>query len=146
MKRFDFPLESVWRWRREQADVEELKLQQLYSSLNEIAVQRRVLVSEREQAQAGVTMQIAVAAEELSRLDAFRQFVQARCQTLDALTRQQEGKIAQQRGRTIDAKRQFELLQRLRQKALLEWRAAYEKEQEEVAAELFLARRKRAVG
>ena len=41
MKRFDFPLERVRRWRLEQQNVEELKLQQLRAELGGLTAVRR---------------------------------------------------------------------------------------------------------
>jgi hypothetical protein len=40
----------------------------------------------------------------------------------------------------LEARRQFELLDDLREKALAKWKAASDKEQETLAGELFLAR------
>jgi hypothetical protein len=40
----------------------------------------------------------------------------------------------------LEARRQFELLDGLREKALAKWRTAGEKEQETLTAELFLSR------
>ena len=43
MKRFDFPLERVRRWRREQASLEELKLQQFRAEMAGLqAAQRQI--------------------------------------------------------------------------------------------------------
>ena len=49
----------------------------------------------------------------------------------------------EQLSRVIEARRKFELLDRLREAALNEWQAAVNKEQEDLAAELFLARSRR---
>jgi hypothetical protein len=43
----------------------------------------------------------------------------------------------------MEARRQAELLERLREKALGQWRAAANKEQEDLASELFLAKQTR---
>ncbi len=48
--------------------------------------------------------------------------------------------MGEQRQQVMEARRQFELLDRLQQKAWHEWRAAGNKEQEDLAAELFLAK------
>jgi hypothetical protein len=69
--------------------------------------------------------------------------VRAQGRALDQIRCQQEEKIAAQRERVIEARRKFELLQRLQQSALLQWKAAFNKEQEEVASELFLAKMNR---
>jgi hypothetical protein len=58
----------------------------------------------------------------------------------DNQERRCEARIIEQRNQVMEARRQFELLDRLRQKLYEEWRAAGNKEQEELAAELFLAK------
>ncbi|HEV3145726.1 MAG TPA: hypothetical protein VGZ47_17695 [Gemmataceae bacterium] len=77
---------------------------------------------------------------ELESLDSFRLYVRGRVRDLESQERQCEAKIVEQRNHVLEARRQFELLERLREKALTEWRAAGNKEQEEMAAELFLAK------
>ena len=144
MKRFQFPLERVRRWRGEQADLEEMKLERLFADLNGMERQREELSAERTQAETILNCGQPISADELSRLDAFRQYVQARCNALHRLEREQAAKIAEQRQRVMQATRQFELLERLRKKNLLQWSAASSKEQESMAAELYLARRRRS--
>ena len=143
MKRFDFRLERVRRWRRGQADLEELKLHQLITEIQALDQRKRRLLAERQQEEAAIRSQASLRAEELTFLASFRRHVQAQSRALDELRRQQEGKIAAQRECLLEARRRFELLDRLRHKALLEWQSAFTKEQEEMAAELFLAKRKR---
>ena len=143
MKRFRFPLERVRRWREEQADLEEIKLERLFSELSAIQRQHEELLSERTQAETILNSGKPISAEELARLDVFRQHVQARCISLDQLEREHAAKIAQQRQRVVEARRQFELLERLRMKNLMQWRGASNQEQEALAAELYLARRRR---
>ena len=142
MKRFHFPLERVLRWRGEQADLQAMKLERLFAELNSIERQREELIAERSQAERILTFEQPISAEELYRLDSFRQYVQARCMSLDQLEREQAGKIAQQRQCLMEATRQYELLDRLRKKNLLQWTAANDKQQEALAAELFLGRRR----
>ena len=143
MKRFHFPLERVRRWRGEQADLEEMKLERLFAELSAIQRQREELLSERIQAETLLNCGQPISAEELARLDAFRQYVQARCISLDQIERDQAAKIAQQRQRVVEARRQFELLERLRKKNLMQWQGASNQEEETLAAELYLARRRR---
>jgi len=140
MKRFEFSLERVRRWRRSQADLEELKLRQLLADLNSTDQRKRRLLGERAEAEKAILSQRTSEASDLARLDAFRQYVRAQAYVLDQLRRQQEEKIAAQRERVIEARRQFELLHRLQQSALSEWRATFNKEQEEMASELFLTK------
>ena len=140
MKRFHFSLERVRRWRGEQADLEAMKLERLFGELSALERQRAELLMERAEAEGILAAPHAFEAEELSNLDSFRRYVHARCQSLETLKRQQEARIDRQRDVLLEARRQYELLDRLRKKNLVEWRAASDKEQETLAAEMFLAR------
>jgi hypothetical protein len=74
---------------------------------------------------------------ELESLDSHRLYVVG----ASATSRVKSGNASQDRAAaksSTEARRQFELLERPRQKALAEWRAAGKQRQEEIAAELFL--------
>ena len=142
MKRFDFPLERVRRWRSEQASLEELKLQQLIASraTGSGAVASGKIEDERA-ADRKCCRRLHSKRPNFISLDAYRLHVrQAASPIWTIAQRQCEAQIAKQRQRVIEARRQFELLDRLRNKALAEWRAGSNKEQEDLAAELFLAK------
>lgn len=140
MKRFDFSLETVRRWRLERAGVEELKLRQILAEKQTLATTKQQIESETAQTVRKLLAQPSVASIELASLDSFRLFVRGRIRDLESQERQCEARIMAQREKVVEARRQFELLDRLRQKAFTEWRAAGNKEQEEMAAELFLAK------
>jgi hypothetical protein len=144
MKRFHFSLERVQRWRRGQADLEELTLRRFLADLHSTDARRLQLMADREQAEIAILSQQTAAAEELASLDLFRRHVRAQSRALDEIRRQQQEKIAIQQQRVIEARRRFELLDRLHQKALGEWRVAFNKEQEDMAADLFLAKLNRS--
>jgi flagellar biosynthesis chaperone FliJ len=144
MKRFHFPLERVLRWRAEQADLETMKLERLLAELRSLEGQRAQLLAERSDAERILDTRQPMAGEELSNLDSFRRYVQARCGLLEGLKQQQESKIAKQRAVLMEARRKYELLQRLRKKKALVWRTDNDQEHEALAAEMFLARRKRS--
>ena len=140
MKRFQFPLERVRRWRREQANLEELKLQQLRAELARLEAAKREVEMEVTQSARRVLEQATIDALELTSLECYREFLRYRAYQLGNLARQCEAKIVEQRGRVIEARRQFELLDRLHGKAWREWLAEGNKEQEQLAAEMFLAK------
>jgi hypothetical protein len=77
---------------------------------------------------------------ELESLDSFRVHGRGQIRNLENQEQQCEARVIAQRTQVLEARRQFELLERLRQKAMNAWRAAGNKEQEELAAELFLAK------
>ena len=140
MKRFDFPLETVRRWRLERAGIEELKLRQILAEKQRLAAAKRQIQGEMAHTVQQVLGQKSMQSLELESLDSFRLYVRGQLRDIENQERQCEARIVDQRSKVLEARRQFELLERLRQKALTEWRAAGNKEQEEMAAELFLAK------
>jgi hypothetical protein len=140
MKRFEFPLETVRRWRLERVGIEELKLRQILAEKHKRAAMKAQIQSELTQTVQEVIGQSSMQPLELESLDSFRLYIRGRVRDLENQERQCDAKIVEQRNQVLEARRQFELLERLRQKAMTEWRAAGNKEQEELAAELFLAK------
>ena len=140
MKRFNFPLETVRRWRLERAGIEEAKLRQILAEKQKFAATKEQIQIEMAQSAQQVLGQPSMQALELESLDSFRLHVRGQVRKIENQERECEGRIVEQRKKVLEARRQFELLDRLRQKALTEWRAAGNKEQEEMAAELFLAK------
>jgi hypothetical protein len=140
MKRFEFPLETVRRWRLERAGIEELKLRQILSEKQMLAVTKGQIQSEMAQTLRQVLGRPSMQSLDLESLDSFRLYTRGRIRDLEDQERKCEARIVEQRTKVLEARRQFELLERLRQKAIQEWRAAGNKEQEEMAAELFLAK------
>lgn len=139
MKRFEFALDRVRRWRAGQVDLEELKLQQARAEVERLAGQKRALEAEASQSAREVLSQASIEPIQLTTLETYGLHLRRRLLELTDLQRQAEAKVVEQRLRVLEARRQFELLDRLHEKAWLEWRAASNKEQEELAAELFLA-------
>jgi len=143
MKRFDFPLERVRRWRREQAELEELKLQQLRAQLAGLAAARRQIETDASESHQQVWSQARIDSWMLESLDSYRKHSASQIRNLENQRRQVEANVQQQLGRVMEARRKFELLDRLRDDALHEWQGAANKEQEDLAAELFLAKTRR---
>jgi hypothetical protein len=146
MKRFDFPLERVRRWRREQASLEELKLQQLRAEMAGLQAAQRQIETDRAQSEQQVLAQAYIEPLMLESLDSYRQYTAGKVRHLESRKQQWEVKVADQLNKVIEARRKFDLLDRLRQAALDEWQAAVNKEQEDLAAELFLAKSSRRKG
>lgn len=143
MKRFHFPLERVRRWRQDQADLEEFKLQQLFGERNGLMERRQLLLTQAETSERAVLSSESVEAQELAALESYRQHVAQRKAAIEREQGRVEQRIADQRHAVVEAQRRFELLDRLQHKAFLSWTAARDKEEEELAAELYLAKRVR---
>jgi hypothetical protein len=140
MKRFDFPLERVRRFRAEQAGLEELKLEQLRAELSRLAAARRKMEADVDASARQTLAQESMDPMELTSLESYRLHMRRLLYDLAHLARQCEVKIVEQRERVIEARRKFELLDRLHHKAHQEWRAVSNKEQEDLASELYLAK------
>lgn len=140
MKRFTFPLERVRRWRSEQADLEEVKLQQLCAQQQRLRNECSALAAEIVRSEQQVLGQRSLEPIELASLDAYRMSMRNRIRITEEQIRQCEARIVEQRGRVTEARRKLELLERLHEKAREEWLAASDREQELLAAELFLAK------
>ena len=67
MKRFQFPVEKVRLWRDQQAQMEELKLQQLHAELHRFITQQQELQNEANRAEVAVKQGGPIAADELAR-------------------------------------------------------------------------------
>jgi len=140
VKRFTFPLERVRRWRREQASIEELKLQQLRAQLDRLAAARQTIISEGERSAQQILAKPSIEPIELTSLESYRRHLGQRARMIENQERQCETRLNEQRQRVIEARRKFELLDRLHDTAFQEWQAASDKEYENMAAELFLAK------
>lgn len=143
MKRFDFPLEKVRQWRNEQAGLEEMKLQRIYSELRAIDEGRKRVEEELAEASRQVRGRPVPEVVDLVNLDTFRLFTASRLLQIEDAWRKCHSQVEQQRQQLVEARRRFELLDKLKQKALANWRIARDKEEEELAGELFLAKRRR---
>jgi flagellar export protein FliJ len=145
MKRFHFPLERVRRWRLEQLNLEQIKLQQVLAERRSLADAKRLVQDELAKSEQGVLTQPTLAGMELQQLDSFRIHVQGRIRNLETREREWETRVAEQRGRLLEARRRFELLDGLRDTTLAKWHKAADLEQETLAGELFLAKSTRNV-
>ena len=144
MKRFVFPLERVRQWRQTQVDLELAKLQTLFQQLarsQEGAAQlaRAVQTAERAlEAEAGAGKVLQPMA--LTALDDYRLYAKREQAVLARQQRELGRQIAAQRNRLIDARRDFRLLEKLRERSHAAWERENDRETEALAGELFLAK------
>jgi len=143
MKRFQFPLDRVRRWRAGQAALEEGKLEQIREQLTRLRQEKRKVEADRTESAREVLGQPAIQATDLENLDAFRLHTRDKIRDIETRERQTEAQAEQQRQRVLETRRAAELLERLKRKALDEWQAASDREQETLATELYLAKRAR---
>ncbi|HZT40525.1 MAG TPA: hypothetical protein VFA28_21725 [Bryobacteraceae bacterium] len=140
MKRFDFPLERVREWREKQAAAEEAKLERLLGELSAIEAASAELERERERNEQMIVRAEGVTALDLRALDGFRRYVKAERARIENLRADCQKRVAAQRAAILEARRRFQLLERLKQRRLYAWTADLNRELEANAAEAYLAR------
>jgi len=118
--------------------MEEMRLASLRVALHSIVQERERVQAERHEAEHSTDRGCPA---EMIQLAHFRRHLTQRDQAIATREEEQRSRIEAQRTRLLEARRQYELLRELRQKQFAAWRAASDKEQEDFAAELFLARR-----
>jgi len=143
MKRFSFPLERVRRWREDQVELEEIRLQNGYRDLRAVEAEQIRVAEETERSCREILAKPSIPAGELSLLEDYRLWGMRENRRLAASKAELEKGIREQKQRLLEAHRRFKLLNGLRDKALVSWTAARDKEQEDLAAELYLAKRHR---
>ena len=144
MKKFHFQLESVRRLRHQQQEIEETKLRQIAARLHEWEHRIATLDAERQQAEAALRGRSTFDGSELAALENYRGESARRRRNLEAELEQERQRLAAQRRVLVEANRRVELLERLKEKALADWSHQWDKEQEQTATEVYLAKRVRS--
>jgi hypothetical protein len=146
MKTFQFQLDRVRRWRLEQLSLEELKLQQVRAARQALTDAKLQVREQLSRSREELLAQPTLHGQDLENLDSYGIHVQERVRDFESREQQWDAKVTEQRGRVLEARRRFELLDGLRKKAFDKWRAASDKEQETLAGELFLSKSTRNAG
>lgn len=146
MTKFEFRLQRVLEWREERLRLEESRLERLYGELRALELRRAELEAARAAADRSLLHAPSAAADDLHSLQDFRDYVHYQRQLLASQNADCERRIGEQRGLVVEARRQFRLLERLRDKKLAAWEADFNRELEMQASEAFLAKFAREAG
>lgn len=140
MTTFKFRLESVLRWRQSKLEMEQFALSRLAAERARWDQVLAELETSRAHADRLVLSSESVHGRELQAMVRYKELVGKQKQM--ALNRRSEcdRKIEQQRERLLQARRDFRLLEKLRQVRRAEWEAAVDRDFEALAAESYLAR------
>lgn len=140
MKKFTFPLERVRQWREKQFALEEAHLQRLFSEKTLVEERRTLLEREGQESLAKVVRAAAVEASDLQAMDAFRRYVAAQRIVIAATLVECDRKISEQHLKLIEARRNFELLTKLKAKRRKAWSGELDRDIEAQAGEAYLAK------
>jgi len=139
MKAFQFRLQRVLEWRRLLLEREEIELQHQLAALAEIDRARQAILGAKDRAEAEMRALPDLSGADLAALDAFRDLVEKRVAEIALQRADREKQVAAQRAAMLEARRRYRLLERLKERRLEEWRAAGEKELENLAADAYTA-------
>ena len=139
MRRFAFSLETALRWRLTKLETEEANLRGLLVELADLEQSARDLersgINQREHVQSGE----ASPAEREGLADYLHWSAAERTRLLAAAT-DCRTRIAGQRSALLEARRNYELLAKLKSQRRHEWDLAFAKELDEMASEACLSR------
>jgi flagellar protein FliJ len=144
MKNFRFRLERVLDWRRTELELEQARVQQQLRELMELDSERANIEAAGIRAEIEVRAWRPLAGSDLTALAAFRQHVIGKEKQIEARREEARRRLESRKTAMIEARRRSELLERLKQRRLAEWRAASDRELEQLAAESYVARLSRA--
>lgn len=140
MKRFAFPLEGALRWRQRRLELQESRLRSLAAERDAIRERIGQIGQARRRAEQELLGQASIRAEELAALEAYRLRLARERVRLQQAETDCEGRLAAQRERVLEARRDVRLIEKLKERRLAEWQAEADRELEALAAEVFLAR------
>lgn len=139
MKRFRFPLDAALLLRRRRVEVEESQYRQIANALGAVAAAARQLASEVQAAEEDVVGISVNTATQLQSLDRFRSAAARRLREFEAKSVAIRRDLARQQQRLVDARRDEELLLKLRAKARAQWELDADKELQDIADEAYLS-------
>jgi flagellar export protein FliJ len=140
MKRFDFRLARVRDFRRQQLEMEEAKLEVLRVERQQLDAESLRLEDEAAGARNSLMVTTSVEAQELVAADQYLRYLAAAKQRQAAKVADWQQRIAQQQRAMVEARRRVRLLEKLEAKQLRLWKEEADREQENLSAELYLAK------
>jgi flagellar export protein FliJ len=139
MKRFQFPLQRVLEWRSLQMRSAEEQLARLQEQLAALVHRENALRAAELKAEVGLLDMPVMDGADLQSLAAFQVRMRNERAALQASSTKCHAEIAQQRMRVLAARRDFRVLEKLKEKRLQSWIYLSDREIENTAAEAYLS-------
>src|SRR5580658_1506442 len=140
MKRFQFPLQRVFEWRSLQMRSAEEKLARLQEQQAGLVHRENALRAAEVKAAMGLLKLPTMDGSDLQSLAAFQLRMRSQRAELHAARARCQAEIVQQRTRVLIARRDFRVLEKLKEKRLQSWIYLTDREIENTAADAYLAR------
>jgi flagellar export protein FliJ len=140
MKRFEFRLERVRDFRRQQLELEETKLERLHAERQELDAESARLESEAARTRGSLMVTTSVEGRELVSADRYLHHLASLRKRHDEKVAVWQARALEQRKAVIEARRRVRLMEKLEAQQLRAWTMETDRDQENLSSELFLAR------
>lgn len=140
MKAFRFSLDRVLEWRASQLLVEEAELRKLTEHAASLELTAASLEQSRVAAEEKVRNSTHLDGWDLKALGAYRRQIDKQRESLQARLKEALKKVVVQREKLLVARREHRLVEKLRERRLVEWTAESNREIEQNAADSYLAK------
>jgi flagellar export protein FliJ len=143
VKRFEFPLARVRDFRQRQLESEEVKLQVLLAERQALASESARLAKEASETRLSLMVTGSAESQDLSAMDSYLRHLAEEKKRHALKVIEWQGRAAKQQQAVVEARRRLRLMEKLEARRYVEWKAALDREQENLSSELYLARWKR---
>ncbi|HUA85560.1 MAG TPA: flagellar FliJ family protein [Bryobacteraceae bacterium] len=140
MTPFRFPLDKVLDWRRLLMRAEEEKLAVLQSRLQQIRQRISLLVSTQQKSEWSYRNLPSVAGSDLHSLPAFQARVNRQRTVLELEQKKCETQIEAQRAQLLKARRDYRVLEKLKERRHRAWAYELDRELENTAADAYFSK------
>ncbi|MBI4889767.1 MAG: hypothetical protein HY821_04020 [Acidobacteria bacterium] len=146
MKKFKFPLEKLRGLRQVRLEMVQAQMMALLAERS--ALEQRQLMLDRQELNARDELRVKreLGFEELSAMEGFRRWAELERERMRRSALQLNERVEDQRKALLEARRDVEALNRLRDRKLTGWRQEVDQEMESTVAELVIARWRREGG
>jgi len=144
MKKFRFPLDKLLRYRRSRLAERQAELEKLLAGRAQVERCLAALEQEEQLVMDSLRRMPVLGADDLASADQFRRYAVAESARLLREVSEFASRIEAARQAVVDARREVEILERLRERRLNAWRQEVDRETEQQIAELVVARWRRS--
>jgi flagellar biosynthesis chaperone FliJ len=140
MKAFEFRLERILEFRKEQAELERGRLHEVMQQIRRLEAEATALATRSNDEHDRVIAGEEVTGRDLASLSNYRQHVRRLSKELSRAQQVLDAHMQRQKAVVMESERKVRLLQRLKDKRHTAWQSACDRELEELAADSYLAR------
>jgi len=140
MKAFEFRLERIAEYRRQQAELARNELQKLTMLVEQLTAERNSLEQQAVDMRASTVSRSDLSGQDLIALSAYEDCLSRTVKQIEHKRADVSGQVDKQRSVLLETERNVKLLDRLRDRKFQEWRAESDRELDALAADSHMAR------